>query len=308
MKTFRGVNRRFAFAAAAFVFAAMTQSGFAQASPTPAEEARFSVIVEGASAGKAPDVILLPGLASSREVYSAEARLLAPSYRLHRIQIAGFAGEPAGPNANGLLLGPVVEELHRYIVENHIEHAAVIAHSMGGLMALMLADAHPEDVGKLLIVDGLPFYGVVISPDATVDSLRPQAKAMHDGLLAMSDEQFAATAQMMAAHLVISPDGQKMVTAGAIASNRSVYANALAEDISTDMRTRIASIKTPVTVLYPYTAAQGAKETVDALYKSAYATMPHVALQRVDDSMHFIMLDQPEAFHRAIQSFLGPGK
>ncbi|MGD0629454.1 MAG: alpha/beta hydrolase [Terracidiphilus sp.] len=308
MKMFRGVNRSFAFAAAAFVVAAMTQTGFAQANATPVGQARFSVIVEGASAGKAPDVILLPGLASSREVFAAEARLLAPSYRLHRIQIAGFAGEPAGPNANGPMLGPVVEELHRYIVENHIEHAAVIAHSMGGLMGLMLADAHPEDVGKLLIVDALPFYGVVISPDATVDSLRPQAKAMHDGLLAMGDEQFAATAKMMAGYMVISPTGQKIVTAGSIASDRRVYANALAEDMGTDMRPRIASIKTPVTVLYPYSATQGDQAKVDTLYKSAYAPMPNVNLQRIDDSMHFIMLDQPEAFHRAVMSFLGAGK
>ena len=308
MKMFHEMNGWFAFAAGALAMAAMTQSTDAQASLAITAPDRFSVVVEGPPAGKAPDVILLPGLASSREVFAAEARSLATSYRLYRIQIAGFAGEPAGPNANGPMLGPVVEELHRYIVENHLQHPAVIGHSMGGLIALMLADAHPEDVGKVLIVDALPFFGVVMSPDATVESLRPQAQAMRDGMLKMPNEQFAAMAPMLAARMVISPDGQKMVSAATIASDRNVYANAMAEDMGTDMRPRIASIKSPVTVLYPYTAVAGTKEAVDALYKTAYASMPNVTLQRIDDSMHFIMLDQPEAFHRAVMSFLRPGK
>lgn len=312
MRLLRRMNSWFAFAAGAIALVAMIQQAGAQASPpaggTATSQARFSVVVEGPASGKAPDVILIPGLASSRDVFAAEVKRLAPSYRLHRIQIAGFAGEAAGPNASGLVLGPVVEDLHRYITASRLAHVAVIGHSMGGLMGLMLADAHPEDVGKLLIVDALPFYGVVFSPDATVESLRPQAQSIHDSLLAMTDEQLAGAAPALAARMVISPDGQKMVVAGILASDRRVYANSMAEDMGTDLRPRVATIKTPVTILYPYTAAQGTKDTVDALYKKAYSTMPNVTLTRIDDSMHFIMLDQPESFHRAVEIFLGAGK
>src|SRR4029077_14262426 len=79
---------------------------------------RFSVVIQGVAPGKGPDVILIPGLSSSRDVYSAEAKLLTATYRLHLIQIAGFAGDPAGPNATGPILAPVVEQLHQYIVAN----------------------------------------------------------------------------------------------------------------------------------------------------------------------------------------------
>ena len=65
---------------------------------------RFSVVIEGPAAGAAPDVILIPGLASSRDDFAAEAKLLTPRYRLHLIQIAGFSGEQfALPEAIGLL-------------------------------------------------------------------------------------------------------------------------------------------------------------------------------------------------------------
>jgi pimeloyl-ACP methyl ester carboxylesterase len=265
---------------------------------------RFSVVVEGPAAGKAPDVILIPGLASSREVYAAEARLLAPKYRLHLIQIAGFAGEAAGPNASGPIFGPVVEQIHQYIANNHLEHSPVIGHSMGGLLALMLADAHPEDASKLLIVDTLPFYGLVFSPNATVETLRGQA--MHDGLIAMPAEQFASSEPAFSARLVASPEGLKAVTAGALASDRTVFANAMLEDLGTDLRARLAGIKTPATVLYPYMAAQGSQSEVDALYTNSYAGMPNVRFVRIDNSLHFIMYDQPAAFHAALIRFLEP--
>jgi pimeloyl-ACP methyl ester carboxylesterase len=37
--------------------------------------------------------------------------------------------------------------------------------------------------------------------------------------------------------------------------------------------------------------------------------MPNVHFTRIDDSLHFIMFDQPAAFHQAVMSFLGsPGR
>src|ERR1700722_5844091 len=88
---------------------------------TTAAPTRFSVVIEGVAPGKGADVILIPGLASSRDVYASEAKLLTSTYRLHLIQIAGFAGEPAGPNATGPILSPVVEQLHQYILDNHLQ-------------------------------------------------------------------------------------------------------------------------------------------------------------------------------------------
>jgi pimeloyl-ACP methyl ester carboxylesterase len=267
---------------------------------------RFSVVIQGVASGKGPDVLLIPGLASSRDVYAAEASLLAPNYRLHLIQIAGFAGEPAGPNASGPILAPVVDQLHRYIVDNHLQPVPVIGHSMGGLLTLMLAQAHPEDVSKLLIVDSLPFYGLVFSPYATVENVHAQTLAITDQMLKMPADQFAASQPLFASRMVISPAGLKAVSASSIASDRAVFVNAMVEDLSTDIRPQLDTIKTPTTLLYPYEAAQGPIGDVTALYTNAYATMPNIHLVRIDDSRHFIMYDQPAAFDKAVQAFLKP--
>ncbi|NYF89324.1 alpha/beta hydrolase [Tunturiibacter empetritectus] len=267
---------------------------------------RFSVVIEGVAPGKGPDVLLIPGLASSRDVYAAEAKLLTATYRLHLIQIAGFAGELSGPNANGPILTPVVEQLHQYILINHLQPIPVIGHSMGGLLALMLAQAHPEDVSKLLIVDTLPFYGLVFDPAATVESVAPQAKAAHDQFVAMPNDQFAASSPLYTNRLVKDPEGQRLVSASSIASDRTVFANAMLEDLGTDLRPQLATIKTPMTLLYPYETAEGPANQVTALYTTAYAAKPNLKILRIDDSRHFIMYDQPAAFDKAVQTFLKP--
>ena len=99
------------------------------------DRGRFTVEVSGSG----PDVILIPGLASGRAVYDGVTPTLTQHYRVHRIQISGFAGQAAGPNDEGAVLEPTIEELHRYITDQSLDRPAVIGHSLGGLLGLLLA-------------------------------------------------------------------------------------------------------------------------------------------------------------------------
>ena len=103
--------------------------------------------------GHGPNVILIPGLASSAHVWDATVAHLAAGHRVHVIQVSGFAGSAPGANANGPVLEPTVAALHDYIVANKLQGAAVIGHSLGGLMAMKLGIEHPGDAGRIMIVD-----------------------------------------------------------------------------------------------------------------------------------------------------------
>jgi len=285
----------FLLAGIALLVAPSHAAGFA---PT-----RFTVTDEG-TVGK-PDVLLIPGLSSGRSVWDAEAKLLGPNYRLHLVQVDGFAGAPAGPNASGPVIAPIVEELHGYIAVGGM-HPVVIGHSLGGLLALMLADKYPADVRKMVIVDTLPYYAVIFSPDATVEAVKPQAEAMKAQLLGMPADQFAVMAPMMAAQMVKNPEGQKKVAASSIATDRAVMVNAMAEDLETDMRPEVAHIKTPTLMLFAVdtSAAQPDPAKYEAMVRGGYQPMPNVTLVKVDGSRHFIMYDQPEKFDAAVEGFL----
>lgn len=262
---------------------------------------RFTVVDAG-TAGK-PDVILIPGLNSSRTVWDAEAKLLAPNYRLHLVQVNGFAGQPAGPNASGAILPGIVEELHSYIASSKMK-PEVVGHSMGGLLGMMLAIQHPADVRKLVIVDSLPTAAKMFSPDATPESIAPQLAAMKEQMAALPDDQYAAFQPMMAARLCKNPEGQKLVADAAAKSDRTVGLNAMIEDLQTDLHANVATITAPTLMLYPLEEPKQKASETDALYHDAYKPLPNFTLKRIDDSRHFIMYDQPAAFDAALEAFL----
>jgi len=296
-------NRHFsarAFACLIAILAAIGVFGGNHAHSAPVSD-RIAVTVSG----QGPDVVLIPGLASSGAVWDATVKQLSGRYRVHVVQVAGFAGAPVGGNAEGAVLEPLVEAVDSYIKGAGLKSPAVIGHSMGGLTGLMLARRHPEDLSRLMIVDSLPFYAVLFSPAATVEGVKPQATAMRDGMTAMSAETFAAQQAMTMPRLVKSPDGLKAALDWSKTSSQSVVARALYDVLTTDMRGELAAVTTPTTMLYPYDPAMGAPQAmVDQTYAGAYAALPKVRLERVDGAFHFIMVDQPAAFAGAVERFL----
>jgi pimeloyl-ACP methyl ester carboxylesterase len=280
--------------------AALTAGHSKAATPFPdAASARFSVTVSG----EGPDVLLIPGLASSGAVWDGTVAHLKGHYRLHVLTLAGFAGEPAAANAEGDILKPSVEAIDAYIKASHLQKPVVAGHSLGGLMALMLAKTHPEDAGKLVIVDALPYVGVIFNPTATVERVKPQAAAMRDGLIAASADTFKAQQAASAARLVTGPADQAKLLDWSLASDRRVLAQSLYEDLTIDLRPDLADIDTPTVLIYPVAPGEDAA-AAEATYRTSYAGKPNLTFSRVNDSRHFIMLDQPAAFQSALEAAL----
>lgn len=289
------------FVIALAILAACGVFGGNHAHAASIEGDRISVTVTG----KGPDVVLIPGLASSGAVWDATVRRLSATHRVHVVQVAGFAGAPVAGNAEGAVVEPLVEAVDGYIKANHLKSPAVIGHSMGGFTGLLLARRHPEDVGRLMVVDSLPFFAVLFSPTATVETIKPQAAAMRDGVIAMSPEAFASQQAMTVARFAWSPEAQKLILDWSKASSQSVVGRAMYDLLTTDARGELAAIRTPVTLLYPYDPVMGAPvAAIDKTYADAYAALPGVSLKRIDDARHFIMLDQPQAFAAAVEAFL----
>jgi pimeloyl-ACP methyl ester carboxylesterase len=77
------------------------------------------------------------------------------------------------------------------------------------------------------------------------------------------------------------------------------------DDMTTDIRTELPKIKTPVTMLYPWDSFSGLPQAAtDQLYQENYAALPDKKIIRIVDSFHFIMLDQPDKFATQVDIFL----
>ncbi|MGF6214475.1 alpha/beta fold hydrolase [Comamonas sp. 4034] len=279
----------------------LAQSATAQKAPTTRD--RISVVVEGSG----PDVILIPGLASSRDIWRGLAARLQQSHRLHLVQVAGFAGAPAAHDPQGPVIGPTAEAVADYIEREHLQAPAIIGHSLGGEAALMLSARHPERVSRLMIVDALPFYSLLLDPSATSEKATPGAAAFRDTLLTATDAQMEAMQTTSLARLAKTETARPSLLAASLRSDRQTVANATYELMTSDLRPELSRITVPVHVIYAYDTSYGIPVgNVDATFQSAYAATPQVSFQRIDGSYHFVMLDQPEQFERAVIDFLSP--
>ena len=119
---------------------------------------RLTVRVEGAG----PDVLLIPGLGASPAIWN-DARAAVPGYRYHVIHVAGFAGtSPSANGENSPFLPAIADEVARYIRERGLSPLPLIGHSMGGHLAMAIAARHPGLASKVMVVDMLPFAGLLI--------------------------------------------------------------------------------------------------------------------------------------------------
>ncbi|RYG88966.1 MAG: alpha/beta hydrolase, partial [Alphaproteobacteria bacterium] len=258
--------------------------------------------------GTGKPVILIPGLASPRAAWDGVAPELAKGHSVYLVQVNGFAGDDPRANLKPGLLNGVVADLATLIASRKLQAPAVVGHSMGGLVGLMLAARHPDSVGRLMVVDALPYFAVLMAPPGTavtVESVTPRAAQMRDMVAASygkAPSREAAEAQV--ATLTRKPEARARATEWAMAADPRVVAQALYEDLTTDMRGELKAIRTPVTLVYAWNERYPRKDPADAFFRAQFTGLANAEFVGIGDSAHFVMLDQPEAFRSALTAFL----
>ena len=254
--------------------------------------------------GSGPDVVLVPGFGSSREVWRAESERLKATHRVHLVQLAGFAGEP-WVHGDGPFVQPMADELARYVRERRLARPTVVGHSMGGMTTVLLAQQHPELVGRVMSVDSLPFFSALFGPQVTAETARPFADQAAAGILAADEAGFRASQAQGAVGLARDPATRAAMVDWSMRSDRQAMATAIREVMTTDLRPGLAAMTTPVWAVYASDADGGAPAAMaDAVWGREYAALPGVRLIRVDGSRHFIMADQPARFAELMDQLL----
>lgn len=285
---------------AALAASTLDWSGAASAAE-PAEHrlAHISIVSEG----RGSPVVLIPGLSTPRSVWDGVAPKLARNHRVLLVQINGFGGDDPGANLKAGILEGVVDELHAYLAANRLGPAKIVGHSLGGLAALQLAKAHPEDASALMIVDSLPYVGDIFVPGATIAQLEPRAKMIRDQMVASYGKSDPSAAARIASGMALASGAQAKIAEWVDRSDSRVSGEAMYEDMTTDLRPDMTEITTPITLVFPYSKAMP-RERAEPFYRGEFSRAPKVAFVPIADSAHFVMLDQPQAFESALAEFV----
>jgi pimeloyl-ACP methyl ester carboxylesterase len=276
------------------------------ATPAGAQAGFRSTRITVSTRGRGPDLILIPGLASTADVWRGVAGRLAGRRRLHLISVRGFGDLAPGANASGAVIAAVAGEVRRYISEQRLESPAVIGHSMGGQIGLHLAADAGTRVGRVMTVDSAPFFPALISPQATAGDIEPIAQLAYQAIHFLGDEALRTRGRSMGLELGGAADAV-LGAMGWQGGDRRVLAQSLYEVMTLDLRRRLPDITAPVTVVYGWSADEASpRARIDSLFRGAYARLRTPAVfERIEGAEHMVMVDQPNRFLAAVDRFLG---
>lgn len=110
------------------------------------------VCVTGESAADKPPVLLLHGWGAKIQSFWPVAEQLAPKgYQLHLLDLPGFGTSDPPPVTWDIT--DYKRFVLAYLDDTPLDRVAVIGHSFGGRIALVLAAEHPERVSKMVLAN-----------------------------------------------------------------------------------------------------------------------------------------------------------
>lgn len=269
-------------------------------------QAPFTAEVSGAGR----PMIFIPGLTNSGEVWRATAAEFAKDHQVHVLSLAGFAGTPPIATDTGWLARQR-DAVTAYIREKRLERPIVVGHSLGGVLALWIAADSPDLLGAVINVDGLPFIGGTMNPNATVESMRPMAEQMRTMMSAPNAKENYLRMQGPQLRMMVRDTvAQRMLARHGAESDMPTMAIAMYELWRVDLRPELAKVRVPVLNVHAWAAYRSMGQTragVERLAANQYAALAKHELRIHDAAYHFIMLDEPAWLHAEMRAFLaGP--
>ncbi len=105
--------------------------------------------------GSGACIVFVPGLAGAKEWFNYQASGLSDRYRIVSYDLRRARKRAAH---SGYTLDQLVDDLERLLSALHIHEATIAGHSLGGLIALQFAIAHPDRCSLLILSSTAPCY------------------------------------------------------------------------------------------------------------------------------------------------------
>ena len=255
--------------------------------------------------GSGPKIILIPGLASSGEVWDETVAELSENYECHVLTLPGFGKNPAADLSAGFL--STMEGLITDYIQVQDEPVILIGHSLGGFLSLRLSRNIPDKIEKTIIVDSYPFYSAAFNPAATEENMTPMANQMKSMILAQTPEEYLTGQQSSIPVMTSNSEKLPIAVEWSMQSDRNTTADAMYELMTTDYRDELNEVQTPILVLGAWYAGKNygmTKASVRKTFENQYQLAQNVQIELAPTAHHFIMWDNPEWFIEQVNGFL----
>jgi len=249
-------------------------------------------------AGHGEPVVLLHGIPTWGYLWHQQIPPLAQSNRVLVPDLLGF-GYSDKRDCFDRSITKQAEVIDRWMEVLGLEHATIVAHDIGGGVALRLATLFPHRVEKLCVMNTVCYDSWPI--ELMLQAGHPEANRKTSASTAIK-----LLSQALKQGFAHSPDAALL--AGLLEPYRTEVgklslirnAAALNTNLTTEISCHLAQIHVPVLILW------GEDDTFQLVkYGERLAwDIPGAHLIRLANARHFVMLDQPEQVTRHLTQFV----
>lgn len=234
-----------------------------------------------------PALVFIPGWGGERWLWTRQVEKFSSDYHCVLIDFPGFGDSK-------LLERPSSVDYIATLIASTLDHIGVsacyaIGHSFGGVLALTLAGIRADLVKKVIGVDSFTYLSFY--PRVADDVIETIAAAFHDNFQ-------QAALDISAEHFIASSDPiLKSRVRQAMCDSDPVVGTAIMElFLAWDLNEHIQKFEGPISSIAAYDTYE--QEAFEKEFSKA------IAVETVQDSGHFIMLDQAERLNTLIKKNL----
>ena len=253
------------------------------------------VELAAAEFGAGPPVAILHGLFGSGRNWRSIGQQLAAR---HRVLTFDLRNHGASPWAEGMSYGEMVEDLRLSLRAHGIERAALLGHSMGGKVAMLMALLHPDEVDRLVVVD--------IAPAANPPALLSYVRAMR--ALDLCGVTRRAEVDARLAESVPDPAERAFLLQNLVIGEDSARWRLNLEAIEREFPQIAGFPDLPADIAYPRPAlfVAGARSNYmqpghEPVVRRLF---PQARISRIEGAGHWVHAEQPRAFLQEVGPFL----
>lgn len=238
---------------------------------------------------KGPNVVILHSMGMDAHSMDLLAESLAGSHRVLSLTILGHgdSDDPSRP----LTLHEHVEVMREAYTQLDFKPNFLIGHSVGGMMGMILAAEHPDDLNGLILVDIAPF-------ESTGRPLRPPPpdRFTTDEALNYLKERYPKfhpyyIENRLTHAFVKGPDGHLRL---------KHIGDAIRPSLVTDLWPYVARVKTPTILVI---GAESTLVTPEAISRMRSYT-PRLEAVSIPGSTHMVPQDRPDEFETVVRGFI----
>lgn len=247
--------------------------------------------------GRGEPIVLVHGLATTREIWRRVAPSLARSRSVAAIDVPGFgASDPAG---RGFELTAVAQRIRDGLARSGVaEPYHLVGHSMGAAIALTLAAAHPEAVRGLVLVSpaGLaPVPGVLAAAVGRAAELYIPLRRYGAPLAGHPWGRRVLMSGGVIDGAALAPAEVRQLVCASRGARRT--REALVAVAAADLREMLADLRGPVGAIIGSGDRVVRPRTLDTIR----ALRPDAACEAVTDAGHISMIERPQQFVAALE-------